>query len=123
AGVARAGPERATNASAAANPADLNVRRSLMGRSPRPGCPRSPRRLPAPNIASKCYDLVDRPRLGVPIPASFKRMAELRRTHRDAATGGLDIRYGEQVEGRPAPADNLQAANRDRCIRTPAAHL
>jgi hypothetical protein len=44
---------------------------------------------------------VDMPSLGVLIPASFKRIAELRSIHRDATTGDLDIRqYGHAATGR-----------------------
>jgi hypothetical protein len=46
------------------------------------------------------FDIVDMPSLGVHIPASFKRIAELRSTHRDAASGDLDIRqYGHAATG------------------------
>jgi hypothetical protein len=37
------------------------------------------------------FDFVDMPNLGVRIPASFKRMAELQSIHRDATGGYLDI--------------------------------
>ena len=37
------------------------------------------------------FDFVDMPSLGVRIPASFKRMAELRSIHRDATSVDLDI--------------------------------
>ena len=37
------------------------------------------------------FDFVDMPSLGVRIPASFKRMAELQSIHRDATSADLDI--------------------------------
>jgi hypothetical protein len=37
------------------------------------------------------FDFVDIPQLGVRIPATFKRMAELQSIHRDATSGCLDI--------------------------------
>jgi hypothetical protein len=37
------------------------------------------------------FDFVDMPNLGVGIPASFKRMAELQSIHRDATSGSLNI--------------------------------
>ena len=46
------------------------------------------------------FDIVDMPSLGVHIPASFKRIAELQSLHRDAASGDLDIRqYGHAAAG------------------------
>jgi hypothetical protein len=46
------------------------------------------------------FDIVDMPSLGVYIPASFKRIAELQSLHRDAASGDLDIRqYGHAAAG------------------------
>jgi len=38
------------------------------------------------------FNIVDMPSLGVRIPASFKRMAELQSIHRDATSDDLEIR-------------------------------
>jgi hypothetical protein len=43
------------------------------------------------------FDIVDMPSLGVHIPASFKRIAELQSLHRDAASGDLDIHNLYQI--------------------------
>jgi hypothetical protein len=37
------------------------------------------------------FNIVDMPSLGVRIPASFKRMAELQSIHRDATSDDLEI--------------------------------
>jgi hypothetical protein len=43
------------------------------------------------------FRFVDTPELVVHIPTSFKRMAELRRPHRDATSCGLDIHNLYQI--------------------------
>src|SRR5262245_53185786 len=97
AGMAATGEESANNPSAAAKPTAprvgiLNFLVSLIAESPRSLLPSDRRYDQSPaNIAPKSYDLVDMDQPGVPIPASFKRMAELRWTHRDATMVGLEI--------------------------------
>jgi hypothetical protein len=46
-------------------------------------------------------DFVDMDQLGVGIPVSFKRMAELQSIHRDATSGDLDIQ--QDVASLAAP--------------------
>src|SRR4029077_8781194 len=59
--------------------------------------PRAPSRLAEAHIARVSFKFVDTRDLGAHIPRSFKRMAELRWTHRDATEGGLDIHNLYQI--------------------------
>jgi hypothetical protein len=61
-----------------------------MDQYPRPS-PQNAVKIDGGEYHKMSFDFVDMPSLGVRIPASFKRMAELQSIRRDATRRGLDF--------------------------------